>query len=331
MPRIVRFAQLGGPEVLTLDEVEVPSPGPGEVRIRTHALGLNRAEVMFRTGQYVDQPRFPSKIGYEASGEVESVGSGVLGFKAGDAVSVVPAFDMMTYGVHGELVLAPAAAVVKHPPSLAWEEAAAVWMPFITAYGGLVDLAKLQAGDTVLIPAASSSVGLAAIQIARMVGAHPVALTRTSAKRPQLLEAGAETVIATAEEDVATRVRELTGGVGARVIFDPVGGPAFANLVDAASKHAIAIIYGALSPGLTPVPWLKMFGKRLTLRGYELFEITTDEARLKGAIDFILDGLARGLLKPVIAKTFVLDDIVEAHRYLDSGSQVGKVVVTVPR
>lgn len=331
MPRIVRFSQLGGPEVLTLDEVEVPSPGPGEVRIRTRALGLNRAEVMFRTGQYVDQPRFPSKIGYEASGEVESVGSGVRGFKVGDAVSVVPSFDMMTYGVHGELVLVPAASVVKHPPSLSWEAAAAVWMPFITAYGGLVDLAKLQAGEAVLIPAASSSVGLAAIQIARMIGAHPVAITRTSAKRPQLLEAGAGTVIATAEEDVAVRVRELTGGVGARVIFDPVGGPAFANLVDAASKHAIAIIYGALSPGLTPVSWLKMFGKRLTLRGYELFEITTDEARLKGAIDFILDGLARGLLKPVIAKTFVLDDIVAAHRYLDSGAQVGKVVVTVPR
>jgi NADPH:quinone reductase-like Zn-dependent oxidoreductase len=164
-----------------------------------------------------------------------------------------------------------------------------------------------------------------------MVGAHPVALTRTSAKRAQLLEAGAETVIATAEEDVAARVRELTGGAGARVIFDPVGGPGFADLVAAASRHAIAIIYGELSPGPTPVSWLEMFAKRLTLRGYELFEVTTDAARLKGAIDFILDGLARGLLKPVIAKTFVLDDFVAAHRYLESGAQVGKIVVTVPR
>jgi NADPH:quinone reductase-like Zn-dependent oxidoreductase len=286
---------------------------------------------MFRSGQYVDQPVFPSKIGYEASGEVESLGSGVDGLKIGDAVSVVPAFAMADYGVHGELVIAPATAVVKHPPSLSWEAAAAVWMAFIAAYGGLIDLAKLQAGDTILIPAASSSVGLAAIQIARMVGAHPVALTRTSAKRAQLLEAGAETVIATAEEDVAARVRELTGGAGARVIFDPVGGPGFAALVAAAARHAMIIIYGALSPGSTPVSWLDMFGKRLTLRGYELFEVTTDDARRQAAIDFILDGLARNLLKPVIAKTFVFDDFVDAHRYIEAGSQVGKVVVTVPR
>lgn len=331
MARIVRFHQLGGPEVLTLDEVEIPSPGPGEVRIRTRALGLNRAEAMFRSGKYVVKPALPSMIGYEASGEVESVGSGVNGLTAGDAVSVVPAFAMTDYGMHGELVIAPAAAVVKHPPSLSWEDAAAVWMPFITAYGGLIDLAKLQAGDTVLIPAASSSVGLAAIQIARMVGAHPVALTRTSAKRAQLLEAGAETVIATAEEAIAARVRELTDDAGARVIFDPVGGPGFADLIAAAAPHAMIIIYGALSPEPTLLPMLEMLGKHLTLRGYELFEVTTDEARRQGAIDFVLDGLARNLLKPVIAKTFVIDDIVNAHRYLESGSQVGKVVVTVPR
>lgn len=331
MSRSVRFSELGGPEVLTLDEVEVPPPGPGEVRIRTRALGLNRAEVMFRSGQYVVKPELPSTIGYEASGEVESVGSGVRGLKVGDAVSVVPTFAMTDYGVHGELVLAPAAAVVKHPPSLSWEDASAVWMPFITAYGGLIDLAKLQTGDTVLIPAASSSVGLAAIQIARMVGAHPVALTRTSAKRSQLLEAGAETVIATAEEDVAARVHELTDGVGAKVIFDPIGGPGFADLVAAAAPHAMIIIYGALSPEPTLLPVLEVFGKHLTLRGYELFEVTTDDARRQGAIDFVLDGLARNLLKPVIAKTFVIDDFVDAHRYLESGSQVGKVVVTVPR
>lgn len=237
---------------------------------------------MFRSGQYVVKPVLPSKIGFEASGEVESVGSGVDGLKVGDAVSVVPSFEMTDYGVHGELVIVPAAAGVKHPPSQSWQYAAAVWMMFITAYGGLIDLAKLQAGDTVLIPAASSSVGLAAVQIARMVGAHPVALTRTSAKRARLLETGAETVIATAKEDVAARVRELIDGVGARVIFDPVGGPGIADLVAAAAPHATIIIYGALSPEPTLLPLLEVFGKHLTLRGYDLLEVTTDDAAPSG-------------------------------------------------
>ncbi|MEK8170656.1 zinc-binding dehydrogenase [Streptomyces sp. M19] len=119
-------------------------------------------------------------------------------------------------------------------------------MQFITAYGGLVDIAGVRDGDTVLISAASSSVGLAAIQIARKVGARAVALTRTGAKRQQLLDIGADEVIATAEEDVVTRVRELTGGKGARVVFDPVGGPALADLVTAAAYEGRIVLYGVL-------------------------------------------------------------------------------------
>ncbi|MFI0821931.1 zinc-dependent alcohol dehydrogenase family protein [Streptomyces sp. NPDC021098] len=330
MPRNVRFHQVGGPEVLSLDEVTVPPPGKGEVRIRTKALGLNRAEAMFRTGEYVVDPVLPSGVGYEASGEIEAVGAGVDGLAVGDAVSVVPAFAMTDYAVHGELVIAPAHAVVKHPASLSWEEAAAVWMQFITAYGGLIDLAQLKAGETVLIQAASSSVGQAAIQIARMVGARPVALTRTSAKRRPLLDAGADEVIATAEEDVVARVRELTEGHGARVIFDPVAGPTLTDLTAAAAPHAIIIIYGALSPETTPLSVMDVLGKHLTIRGYELFEITLDDKRRQAAIDFVLDGLSRKALQPMIDTTFPIDDIVDAHLYLEAGSQVGKVVVTVP-
>jgi NADPH:quinone reductase-like Zn-dependent oxidoreductase len=306
-------------------------PGPGDVLIRTRALGLNRAESLFRLGQYGTDPVLPSGIGYEASGEIEAVGDGVTSLAVGEAVSVVPSFSMTDYPVHGERVLAPAHAVVTHPESLSFEEAASIWMMFITAYGGLVDLAGLRAGDTVLIPAASSSVGLAAIQIARMLGARPVALTRTGAKRRQLLDAGAEAVIATAEEDVVARVLELTDGKGARVIFDPVGGPALADLVTAAAHEATIILYGTLVADPSPLDTGKVLFKHLTLRGYTLHEITQDDARRREAVDFVLDGLAKGDLTPVIDKTFPVDAIADAHRYLEAGSQVGKVVVTVPR
>ncbi|WP_219726590.1 zinc-dependent alcohol dehydrogenase family protein [Arthrobacter sp. AFG20] len=298
--------------------------------IRTRALGLNRAEVMFRTGNYVVDPTFPQALGYEASGTVEATGPGVAGVTVGDAVSVVPAFSMTDYALHGELVLAPSHAVVKHPEKLTWEEAASVWMPFVTAYGGLIDLGGLSSGDTVVIPAASSSVGLAAIQIANMVGAIPIALTRSGSKRGQLLDAGASIVIATDEDDVVAQLAHVTGAAGVKVIFDPVAGPLLPALIEAAAPHATVIIYGALSTEPTPLPVLAVLGKHITIRGYELFEVTTDSDRLQDAVTFVHDGLSSGALTPSVDAVFELADIVDAYRYLESNAQVGKVVVTVP-
>src|SRR5262249_26127138 len=163
MARVVRFHRIGGPEVLQIDTLDVPAPAVGEVRIGVQALGLNRAESMFRSGQYLEDPKLPSKLGYEAAGTVEAIGAGVEGFKVGDAVSTIPAFPRGKYGVYGDVAFAPAAAVANHPSSLSWNEAAAIWMQYLTAHGALIDIAKLTQGDAVVIPAASSSVGLAAI------------------------------------------------------------------------------------------------------------------------------------------------------------------------
>ncbi|MFI7388056.1 zinc-dependent alcohol dehydrogenase family protein [Streptomyces sp. NPDC049813] len=329
MNRVVRFHEIGGPDVLRLDEVPVPQPGPGEVLIRTRALGLNRAESMFRLGQYGTAPVLPASIGYEAAGVIEALGEGVHGLTVGEAVSVVPSFTMNDYPVHGEAVLAPAHAVVAHPGQLSFEEAASVWMQFITAYGGLVDVAGIRAGDTVLISAASSSVGLAAIQIAHQAGARAIALTRTGAKRRQLLDAGADDVIATAEEDVPSRVRELTNGQGARIVFDPVGGNALADLVAAAAPGGVLVLYGVLDRTPTPLDIGQVLFKRLTLRGFTLHEITTDAQRRAEAVAFVTEGLVKGELVPTVDKAFPLDDIAEAHRYLEAGGQVGKIVITV--
>ena len=329
MARIVRFSKTGGPEVLKIEQVDVPPPGPGEVRIAVKALGLNRAEAMFRAGQYLEQPKFPARLGYEAAGTVEAVGAGVQDLKVGDAVSTIPAFSQNQYGVYGDTAIVPAFAVAKHPASLSWTEAAAVWMQYATAYGALIDIAGLKAGDTLLIPAASSSVGIAAIQIARMIGATPVALTRSSTKRQALLDAGAAHVIATGEQDLVAEVMKITDGKGARIVFDPVGGPTIARLAAAMAKGGTLFLYGALSSEPTPVPLMDVLGKSLTIRGYMLFEITGDPQRLERAKRFIIGGLSAGTLKPVVAKTFTLDEIVDAHRFMESNQQVGKIVVTV--
>ncbi|HSI59831.1 MAG TPA: zinc-dependent alcohol dehydrogenase family protein [Ideonella sp.] len=314
---------------MRLDFVDVPAPKAGEVRIRTRALGLNRAEAMYRAGEYVVQPSFPAAIGYEAAGEIEAVGAGVQGLAIGDAVSVLPLRPMTEYAMHAELAVAPASNVVKHPAVLSWQEAAGAWMPFITAYGALVDIAKVGPDDTVVIPAASSSVGLAALQIARRAGARAIALTRTSAKTQRLLDAGASYVVATAEENLVLRIHELTASRGASVTFDPVGGGTFPLLAEAAAPHGLIFIYGALAPESTPLPILPVLSKHLSVRGYDLFELAAKPGPFAVAMADLSAGLADRSLRPIIDRSFAFEDFVAAHRHLESNEQFGKIVVDV--
>ncbi|ROZ52932.1 hypothetical protein EEB12_29335 [Rhodococcus sp. WS1] len=331
MSKAVRFHAIGDPEVLSIDDVEVPAPREGEVLIRTRALGLNRADVMFRTGNHFAEPTFPQAFGLEAAGTVQAVGSDVTHVTVGDAVSVVPATPLTEYPLHGDLVLAPARAVVKHASTLSWEAAASLWMAYVTAYGGLIDLGNLQKGDAVAITAGSSSVGLAAIQIANMVGAKPIAITRSADKRQRLLDAGAAGVIATETEDVTATLNELTGGTGVKLIFDPVAGPQVEQLLGATAPDATVLIYGALSSEPITLPVLPLLKNRLTIRGYDMAAVTTDDGRLQKAVSFINDGVERGLLAPIIDRTYTFEDAVQAYQYLESNVQFGKVVMTVPQ
>ena len=329
MSRTIKFAQAGGPEVLEFIEMEVPAPGPREVRIRVKAIGINRADSMWRNNKYTEPAKFPAGLGYEAAGIVDAVGKDVTGFAAGDAVSTIPAFSLNKYFTYGEVILAPDHAVVKHPESLSFVEAASVWMMFITAYGALVFDAQVKAGDFVIIPAASSSVGLAAIQIANYAGATPIALTRTSEKKKRLQEAGAVHVIAIQEQDMVAEMMRITNSNGARVAFDPVGGPDFPKLIAALTNQGIAYIYGALSEGDTPMPVLDLIRKMPTIKGYSIRLVTGDEARRKVAVEYVTRGLASGALKPIIDRLFKFDDMVEVHRYLENSGQFGKIVVTL--
>ncbi|MGY4313373.1 zinc-dependent alcohol dehydrogenase family protein [Bradyrhizobium sp. JR3.5] len=329
MARVVRFHQHGGPEVLRIEDLAIAPPARGEIRIRIKALGLNRAEALMRTGTYIETPTLPSGLGLEAAGLVEAIGEGVDGFVLGDAVSIVPPISMARWPAYGELATFPAELVVKHPPALGFEAAAAVWMQYLTAYGALIDIAKLARAEFIVITAASSSVGLAAIQIANRIGAIPIAVTRTSAKAQALRDAGAAHVIASAEEDLQSRLEQIAGPNGVRVVLDPVGGPIFMPLTSAMAHGGILIEYGGLSAEPTPFPLFTVLSKSLILRGYRVHEIVQDPARLEAAKEFILDGLADGALKPIIARTFPFEEIVAAHRYLESNVQFGKIVVTV--
>lgn len=327
MSKVVQFYEVGGPEVLKLEDVEKRQPGPDEVLINVKAIGLNRAEIMFREGKYLDHARsFPSRIGYEASGIVEAAGSNSV-FKPGDVVSTVPAFQMDKYGVYGEWAIVPARAVVKHPENLSFEEAASIWMQYLTAYGALVEYGQLQSGQSIIITAASSSVGYAAIQLSKLIGAKSIATTRTSAKKQLLLEAGADHVIVTDEENLEEKVKSYTGGGGADMIFDPIAGPMLLELAKCAAFHGKIFEYGALSLQKTGYPLFEALKKGLSVRGYTLFEITSDDESFARGKKWVYDLLAGGVLKPKLDRHFALKDIVEAQKYMESNQQNGKIVV----
>ncbi|MEV0582131.1 zinc-dependent alcohol dehydrogenase family protein [Nonomuraea sp. NPDC050310] len=327
MANVVLFDRLGGPEVLRLAELPLPEPGEGEALVRIDAIGLNRAEALFRSGGYYYQPTLPaSRLGSEAAGLVEAVGPGVTDFAPGDQVSVLlVGMGMSEHGVYADRVVVRAEALLPRP---AWVDApvgAATWLSHLTAYGALLEVGRLQPGDPVLITAASSSVGTAAIQVAGQIGAVPIAVTRSSAKTERLLQVGAAHVIATDRDDLAERVRDLTGGKGARVVFDSVGGPGLTALAENVAEDGALIVYGWLDPRPAPLP----MNWPLNVHGYGAHHVTRDPARMRRATAFITAGLRTGALTPVIDRTFDLRDIAEAHRYMETNGQTGKIVVTV--
>ncbi len=327
--KIVRFHECGGPEVLKLQEVPTPQPGEGEVRLRVEAIGLNRAEVLFRQGKYIVRPHPPCTLGYEAAGVVEAVGNGVDQKLLGKRFSTVPSFHADKYGVYGEVAIVPAYALAKYPEKFSPAEGTSIWMQYLTAYGALVHFAKITRGDFVVITAASSSVGVAAIEIAKAEGAVSIATTRTAKKKAQLLSIGANHVIVTQEEDLVKRVQEITGGKGARVIFDPIAGKGVEQLALAAAHGGTIFEYGSLAMEPTPFPLLIALPKGISMRGYTIFEVVSVPALRTHAEKYVFDHLENGDFKPRIAKTFPLSQIAEAHRYMESNEHIGKIVVTV--
>lgn len=332
MPKVITFSELGGPEVLNLVDESSQQPQAGEVRVSMHATGLNRAEWLFIQGQYMVQPKLPSRVGMEGSGVIEAVGSNVTDWQVGDAVCVTPNFDAVQYGVCGETAVVPAEALVNKPDNLSFEAGAAVWMAYPTAYGGLVYRGGLIKGadQAVVISAASSSVGLAAMQTAKDHGATVIATTRTDAKKEPLMAAGADHVIVTQQENLVERVQEITAGKGFDIAFDPVAGSFLSELAEAAKPEARIVEYGVLSMARTDFPLFPAIGKGFQVSGFHVvYHLFQHAQRFAQAKAYILDGLQRGVLQPVIHQTFRLTQVVEAYNHMAQNQQFGKIVIKI--
>ncbi|MFE7720708.1 zinc-dependent alcohol dehydrogenase family protein [Nocardia rhizosphaerihabitans] len=326
MSRVVVFDQPGAPEVLHIVDEPPVHPGRGEVRIKVEAVGVNRLDQMMRSGLSPRPIRSPhARIGIEATGTIDALGPGVHGWATGDAVIVTAVPEMDLHGTYAEHIVAPADRLVARPAELAPTSAGALWVAYSTAYGALVEKAAMKPGHHVLITAASSAVGSAAIQIAKQIGAIPIAVTRSAAKERTLLEIGAEAVIVTGRDNVVEATHRHTGGAGADIVLDSVMGPGLAELAEAAKQFTGTVVTaGWLDPRPAPYP-----ASPITLIRYMSFEHTLDPAVVRRIDAFLKAGLRTGALRPVIDSVFTLDDVVAAHRYLEEGRHTGKIVITV--
>jgi putative PIG3 family NAD(P)H quinone oxidoreductase len=328
MMRAVVITQAGGPEYLAIRELKKPEPGPGEVLVRVRATALNRADILQREGRYPPPPGAPDIPGLEFAGEVVDAGSGATRWPVGARV-----FGIVGGGAHAEYLVVNQDAVAAIPDHLGWTDAAAVPEAFITAHDAMIVQAELAAGETVLIHAVASGVGLAAVQLARAWGAIPFGTSRTAEKLLAARELGMEDGIAINRdfEPLGAKVEGWTTGRGIDVTIDLVGGPYLAASAKVAALRGRIMIIGSLAGATGEFPLGIVLRKRLQLRGTVLRSRSLAE-KIEATARFereVVPLLATGKVRPVLDSVFKLDQIAAAHRRMESNESVGKIVIAV--
>jgi NADPH:quinone reductase-like Zn-dependent oxidoreductase len=333
------------PESLKIAELPMPAPHKQQVRIRFTSMGLNRADLLYCRNRYFFRPTAASRLGFEGAGYIDQLGAGLegSGLKRGDRVAVLPmSFDLQTQGCFAEYGVYDAACLIPSPEVLDDSVTGAVWMAYLTAWGGMVECGGLKANETVVITAASSSVGIAAIQIAKWLGARVIASTSEESKRTALIENGADLVIIIpanldgesldeANKHYVDEVRTFTADAGSNLVFDAVAGPASYALVKASAMGGRIVFQGMLDRRPMNIHAGVLMKRRLTLRGYTLDETLNDSAQKTQAITQIYTGFIKKQLKPVIAQIHPLSSYALAFEQLSSNQHIGKIVLVPDR
>jgi NADPH:quinone reductase-like Zn-dependent oxidoreductase len=335
--RQVVIPRHGGPEVLEVREGPDPVPGDGEVRIRVRAAGINFADILARIGLYPDAPKPPVVVGYEVAGVIDAVGTRVTTPHEGDRVLALTRF-----GGYSTSVVVPAAQAYRFPEGLSDAEAAAVPLNYLTAAMALYRMAGLTAGETVLVHNAGGGVGIAAVQLARLRRAAVIG-TASAAKHTALRSFGVEHVIDYRHANVEQEVKRLTQGRGVDVILDPIGGPSFGVSYRMLAPLGRLVIFGVSSisserRSLWRVlrSWwamkrfdpLSLINRNKGVFGLNLGHLWDERKQLQPLMELILTELRAERLKPVVARTFPFDRAADAHRFIQSRANIGKVVLT---
>ncbi|GAA0464068.1 quinone oxidoreductase [Actinoplanes capillaceus] len=324
MAKAIRFYRSGGPEVMRWEPVEVGEPGPGEVRVRHHAVGLNFADTYFRSGLYPAE--LPAGLGVEAAGVIEAVGPGVAGFAAGDRVT----YTGSPLGAYSTCRVMPVASLIRLPDAISFETAAAMTMRGLTSAYLLRRIAALAPGDTVLLHAAAGGVGLIFTQWASLLGIEVIGTVSTEEKAEVARAHGCAHTIVYPREDVAGRVRELTGGAGVPVVYDSIGATTFQQSLRSVRRRGLLVCFGTASGPVPPIDAMQLaihgsvFVTRPALADYIADE--NERAELAGEL---FEHVAAGRIKVQINQRYPLEQAVQAHRDLEAGRSIGSSVFTV--
>jgi NADPH2:quinone reductase len=319
--RTIQIHETGGPDVLQLHESAPPEPGPGQVRVRVAAAGLNYIDTYHRTGLY--KLPLPFTPGLECAGTIEAVGPGVTGWSVGERVATASGV-----GAYAELALAPAARLVRLPGAVDAKLGAAVMLQGLTAHYLAYSTYPLKPGDTCVVTAAAGGVGLLLVQIAHRLGARVIGLCGSEAKASLARAAGADEVINYTREPFAARVRELTDGIGADVMYDSVGATTFEASLDSLRPRGMMVSFGNASGPVPSVSPLTLSSKgSLFLTRPTLAHYIASEEELAWRAGDLFSWMAAGELEVRIDREFPLHEAAEAHRLLESRQTSGKVLI----
>jgi NADPH2:quinone reductase len=324
MAKGIRFYEPGGPEVLRWESLPVGDPGPGEVRVRHVAVGLNFADAYFRSGLY--PASLPAGMGVEAAGVVEAVGPAVTGFAAGDRVT----YTGSPLGAYSTERVMDATHLIPLPDSIPFETAAAMTMRGLTCAYLLRRIADLAPGDTVLLHAAAGGVGLIFCQWARLLGVRVIGTVSTDEKALIAREHGCAETIVYPREDVALRVRELTDGAGVPVAYDSIGRTTVPSSLDSLSRRGLLVCFGTASGPIPPIDAMQLAVKgSLFVTRPALADYIADRQERAALAAELFGHVAAGRITVEINQRYALDDAVQAHRDLESGRSVGSSVFSL--
>jgi NADPH2:quinone reductase len=326
MAHAVKFHEIGAPEVLRYEHVEVGEPRPGEVRIRHVAVGLNFADTYFRSGIY--PVPLPSGIGNEAAGVIESVGVGVTGLTVGDRVTYTGFTN--TLGAYSTARVMAAAPLIKLPEPIGCETAAAMTMRGLSAAYLLRRIYPFQRGETVLLHAAAGGVGLIVSQWAKLLGLTVIGTVSTEAKAELARAHGCDHVIDYSHEDVAARVREITNGVGVSVVFDSVGKATFMSSLDSLKRRGLLVCVGTASGKIPPFdPAILARKGSLYITRPGLADYIADPAEKQELVDELFGHVAAGRIRIEINQRYALEDAVQAHHDLEGRKTTGSSIFVI--
>ncbi|WP_439816643.1 quinone oxidoreductase family protein [Zavarzinia sp. CC-PAN008] len=320
--RAVRFTQVGGPEVMRLEEVDVPAPGPGQVRLKHTAIGVNYIDTYHRSGLY--KLPLPSGIGVEGAGVVEAVGDGVTELAVGDRVAYCGGMP----GGYSDIRLFQADRLLKIPEGISDETAAAAMLQGLTVHYLLFSTYPVKRGETILFHAAAGGVGLIACQWARHLGVRLIGTVGSKDKGELARAHGASEIILYREEDVAARVKDLTGGKGVPVVYDAVGKDTFEGSLNSLSPRGYFVSFGNASGPVAPfAPSILGDKGSLFFTRPGLFHYVADTAELQARAADLFDVLKRGIVEVPVRQRFALADAVAAHQALEGRQTTGSTIL----